>query len=312
MTPCSSWVHHGLYTWYRIILAFELSISDVWILKMTEICHLPCTVDIENQGQTYFQMTFIISGWIDATDFDFRIDFNMIEVEELKKFKINYVAIIIDLENDTNSTKIGLTSKIEVKHQGQVIENKFSEIPNIQNVRIDTKIESKASIQQDISKVYKSSVWLWISRSIVWYVNYFNNFGIPVLEVARIDAKIMSVCMMFTTIDTKGHTQMCLTCIFKVNHQSQMTDFGFSDILDLVNVRIDTKIESVACIHPEIWKVIQWMCVTLSFKVNRQGHVNYFYIFDILDLENIRTDTSTWMSSPVPVWSTAAFLKDQC
>ena len=33
------------------------------------------------------------------------------------------------------------------------------------------------------------------------------------------------------------------------------------------------------------------MCVTLSSKVNRQGHIIYFNIFDILDLENVRIDT---------------------
>ena len=35
---------------------------------MTNICHLTSTVDIQNQGQTYFEMNFIISGWIHATD----------------------------------------------------------------------------------------------------------------------------------------------------------------------------------------------------------------------------------------------------
>ena len=70
-----------------------------------------------------------------------------------------------------------------------------------------------------------------------------------------------------------------------------MTYFGFSEILDFANVRIDTKIKSVACILPEIWKVIQWMCVTLSSKVNRQSHVIFFHIFDIPDLENVRIDT---------------------
>ena len=97
--------------------------------------------------------------------------------------------------------------------------------------------------------------------------------------------------MMFTTRDTKGHTQTCLTLIFKVNHQGQGTDFGFSEIIDFENVRIDTKIKSAACIQPELRKVIQWMCVTLSSKVNRQGHVIFFNIFDILDLENVRIDT---------------------
>ena len=96
--------------------------------------------------------------------------------------------------------------------------------------------------------------------------------------------------MMFTTRDTKGHTQMCLTFIFKVNHQGQVTDFRFSEIPDLENVRIDTKIKSVACIQPEIRKVIQWISVSLSSKVNRQGHVIFFNIFDILDLENVRID----------------------
>ena len=50
---------------------------------------------------------------------------------------------------------------------------------------------------------------------------------------------------------------MCLTFIFKVKHQGHLTDFGFSEILDLANVRIDTKITSVACIQAEIRKVIQ-------------------------------------------------------
>ena len=64
--------------------------------------------------------------------------------------------------------------------------------------------------------------------------------------------------MMFTTRDTKDHTQMCLTFIFKVNHQGQVTDFGFSEILDIVNVRINTKIKSVACIQPELKNLTFW------------------------------------------------------
>ena len=97
--------------------------------------------------------------------------------------------------------------------------------------------------------------------------------------------------MMFTTRDTEGHTQMCLTFIFKVNHQSQVTEFGFPGIPDFANVRIDTKIKSVACIQPEIRKVIQLICMTLSSKVNRQGHIIFFNIFDIHDFENVRIDT---------------------
>ena len=60
---------------------------------------------------------------------------------------------MVDLENDTNLEKVGLTLETKVKHQGQVTENRFSEILDIENVRIDTKIESIASIQPEISKV---------------------------------------------------------------------------------------------------------------------------------------------------------------
>ena len=61
--------------------------------------------------------------------------------------------MMIDLENDANLEKNGLTLEFKVNHQGQVIENRFSEIPDFDNVRIDTKIESIASIMPEISKV---------------------------------------------------------------------------------------------------------------------------------------------------------------
>ena len=54
--------------------------------------------------------------------------------------------MMIDFENDT-------TSKIKVNHQGYVIENRFFEIPDCENVRIDTKMESIASILPEIRKV---------------------------------------------------------------------------------------------------------------------------------------------------------------
>ena len=90
------------------------------------------------------------------------------------------------------------------------------------------------------------------------YVNYFNSFDIPGLENVRIDA----------TRDTKGHTQMWLTFIFKVNHQGQMNCSEFSEIHVIVNVRIDTQIESAACIQPELRKVIQGKWVILSSMVS--------------------------------------------
>ena len=84
---------------------------------------------------------------------DFSIDFNIIEVEELKKSEINNVSIMTDLENNINLKKSGLTLKIKVKHQGQVTGNRFSEILDLEYVRFDTKIESIAGIQPEISKV---------------------------------------------------------------------------------------------------------------------------------------------------------------
>ena len=43
----------------------------------------------------------------------------------------------------------------------------------------------------------------------------------------------------------------------------------FFEIPDFENIRIDTKIESIASIPPKISKVIWRMCMTLSFKVKR-------------------------------------------
>ena len=61
--------------------------------------------------------------------------------------------MMIDLENNINSKKSGLTLKIKVKHQDQVPENEFSEIIDLEYVRFDTKIEPIAGIQPEISKV---------------------------------------------------------------------------------------------------------------------------------------------------------------
>ena len=60
--------------------------------------------------------------------------------------------MMIDLENNINSKKNGLTLKIKVKHQGQVPENEFFEILDLEYVRFDTKIESIAGIQPEIDK----------------------------------------------------------------------------------------------------------------------------------------------------------------
>ena len=48
-----------------------------------------------------------------------------------------------------------------------------------------------------------------------------------------------------------------MTLSFKVNRQGHVFVFNIFDILDLENVWIDTKIDFVSCLQPEIWKVMQ-------------------------------------------------------
>ena len=56
-------------------------------------------------------------------------------------------------------------------------------------------------------------------------------------------------------LDFRGQTNFFRMCIiFKVNYHSYIIFFTFSKFLDYV--KINAKIESVACIQPEIMKVI--------------------------------------------------------
>ena len=124
---------------------------------------------------------------------DFSIDFNIIEVEELNKSEINNVAMMVDLKNNINFKRIGLTLKIKVNRQGQVTELGLFEFLDIENVRIDTKIGSIACTQPEMSKVIgKMCMTLSSKVSRLRYVNYLNIFYIPGLENVRIDTKIMS------------------------------------------------------------------------------------------------------------------------
>ena len=50
---------------------------------------------------------------------------------------------------------------------------------------------------------------------------------------------------------------MCVTSSSEVNRQGHVLFFNIFDILDLENVRIDTKIEFLSCLQPEIRKVMQ-------------------------------------------------------
>ena len=50
---------------------------------------------------------------------------------------------------------------------------------------------------------------------------------------------------------------VCLTFIFKVNHQVHVIYSEISEILTIENITIDTKIKFIACNQPERSKVIQ-------------------------------------------------------
>ena len=94
---------------------------------------------------------------------------------------------------------------------------------------------------------------------------------------------------------------MCSTFIFKVKHWGQTIDSGFSLILNIRNVIIDTQFTTIACKQPELTNVIQQMRVISSSKVTRSkvsrskvtrcNQVSYSSnSFSILDLENVRID----------------------
>ena len=58
-------------------------------------------------------------------------------------------------------------------------------------------------------------------------------------------------------LDFQGQTNFFQICIiFKVNHHDYIIYFNFFEFLDIDYVKINTKIKSVACIQPEIIKVI--------------------------------------------------------
>jgi len=68
-----------------------------------------------------------------------------------------------------------------------------------------------------------------------------------------------------------------------------VTDFGFSDILDIVYDKIDTKIESAACIQPELeGHTMNVHDFVFEGQLRSRDFINNF---DIVDLKNVRIDT---------------------
>ena len=95
---------------------------------------------------------------------------------------------------------------------------------------------------------------------------------------------------MYTTEDNKGHIKVSLTLTFKVKCQGQVNVFFF-EIIDLEKVRIDTEILSVLYIQPEIRKVIIVYIYDLGFEGQPSRSRDFFYFFEILDLENVKINT---------------------
>ena len=89
----------------------------------------------------------------------------------------------------------------------------------------------------------------------------------------------------------KGQTIVNLTLNLKVTCQGHVNNLGFFEITDLELVRINTKIKSVSCIQTKDNEGHIKVSLTLTFKVNRQGHVIGFVFFEIPDLEKVRIDT---------------------
>ena len=155
--------------------------------------------------------------------------------------------------------------------------------------------------------------WPWKSRSnllpndlhYLWLNTCYRlDFSIDfnIIEVEELNkSEINNVAMMVDLENNIHFKRIGLTLKIKVNRQGQVTELGFSEFLDIENVRIDTKIKSIACTQPEISKVIGKICMTLSSKVKRLRYVNCFNIFYIPGLENVRIDTkimSVWCLQP--------------
>ena len=65
------------------------------------------------------------------------------------------------------------------------------------------------------------------------------------------------VCIMYTAGANESHTMNVCDLEFQGQPLRSRDFFHIIDILDLENVRIDTKINFVSCLQPEIRKVMQ-------------------------------------------------------
>jgi len=84
-----------------------------------------------------------------------------------------------------------------------------------------------------------------------------------------------------------------MTLILKVNRQGQVIYFEFSEISEIKNVKINTKIHPLRIIitsfvmNGQVEESSTW-----NIKVIRLGHVIYFNIFGIYNLDYVENDTN--------------------
>ena len=94
---------------------------------------------------------------------------------------------------------------------------------------------------------------------------------------------------MYTAGAKKGHTMNVCDLEFQGQPSRSRNFFNIFDILDLENVRIDTKIDFVSCLQPEIRKVTQkcvWPWFSRSCDKDR--------IFSLSPLDSLTPKTYPW------------------
>ena len=162
VTPCLSWVVYVIHAHFWCL--FE----HIRCWKSQNDLHM--SPDLHSwpwRSRSNILLNDLYYLWLDTCyRLDFSIDLNIIKVEELKKSEINYVAMRSDFEMILPSKKNGFTLKIKTNHQGQVTDFGFSEILNIINVKIDTKIKFAACMQPELRKVIQ-----WICVTLTSKVN---------------------------------------------------------------------------------------------------------------------------------------------
>ena len=82
---------------------------------------------------------------------------------------------------------------------------------------------------------------------------------------------------MYSARDNKGYLKVCLTLIFKVSYQGQVTYVSHIEIPNIGYVQIDTNIVSLSRIQPMMNKGSQQVTLTLIFKVILRNQLTKFW-----------------------------------